>query len=231
MKTDVELAEAGRNVVVEGLRLWHLDVIDPMPGDLAPPLGTPAAQSRHARALHSRKVIDSILVAAGWDWKVPYAGNRRGPEWCGFFAAACWRAAGIDPKWLAPFFASTLRLHAWAHYRNWNDKPNPPPAAGLQRRLVAKLGPDSTVKSLPFVPREGDIVIVGDGNPADGDHITIATGVDLERGIIRTVEGNGTGNGPDGNHREGIVVAERRIGGPGYCVRWVYRPAPSDLVG
>jgi hypothetical protein len=221
VKTEAELVEAGRAAVVEGLRLWHLDVVDPSPRALA---------DGDQRALEDRKVIDSILIAGGWDWMVPYAGNRRGPEWCGFFAAACWRAAGIDPKWLAPFFASTLRLHAWGHYRNWNDKANPLPAAGEQRRLVARLDRHSTVKSLPFIPREGDIVIVGDGNPAEGDHITITTGFDAEAGLVLTVEGNGGGLGPDGKRREGIVTGRRPIGIEPHCVRWIYRPSPSDLL-
>lgn len=233
MTADEQLAEAGRNAVLEGLRLWHLDVGDPAPQFLTKPApdATPKTLTLHERAARWRKVIDDIHVAAGWGASTPYAGNRVGREWCGFFAATCWRAAGINPSWLAPFWAGTLRLQSWVNYRNWNDYKNPPPAAGVQRRLVAKLGRDATVADLPFMPREGDIAIIGDdaGRP-EGRHITVVTGIDLKWGHLLTVEGNGWGNGPDGKGREGIVVGERKIGGTGDRVMWIYRPAPSDLL-
>lgn len=230
MKTDADLEEAGKAAAAEGMRLFHLDVTDPYPHELAAPLATATAQARHARAVESRKVIDEIFHAAGWGADTPYPGNRIGREWCGFTAAACWRAAGIDPKWLAAFFASTLRLAAWAGYRDWNTHKNPPPPIGQARRLVAKLDRTSTAGSLRFGPREGDIVIVGDGAPAEGEHITIAVGGVTAAGTIMTVSGNGGGNGPDGKHREGIVLREYQIGGPGRIVLWIYRPAPSDLI-
>lgn len=232
--TDADLEAAGKAAVIEGLRLWHEDIGDPAPQFLiTPPANATAKQLElHARATRWRRVIDTILVSAGWDWLVPYAGNGPGPQWCGYFMARCWRIAGIDPKWLAAFFASTLRLYNWAHYRPWNDKPNPAPASGQPRRLVAKLGRESKASSLPFKPREGDIVIIGaDAAHPEGRHICVATGFDEARGVITTVEGNGWGNGPDGKPREGIVVGERKIGGAtGDVVLWVYRPAPSDLL-
>jgi len=220
VKTEQDLIDAGRAAAAEGLRLWHLDVRDPSARSLVQ--GDP-------EAMRWRTVIDELHKSAGWGGSTPYPGDKVGEQWCGFFAAHCWRAAGLDPKWLASFFASTIRLQAWGQYAPWGTKANPPPAKGAPRRLVARLGRESKPADLPFTPREGDIVVVGDGSPAAGDHITIATGVDLARGIIHTVEGNGSGNGPDGKSRHGIVVAERPIGGPGYCVRWIYRPAPSDL--
>ena len=232
MKTDAELEEAGRAALAEGLRLWHLDIGDPAPQYLAEPHLWPSPQwlLLHERALRWRAVIDDILKSAGWGAQTPYAGNGKGPEWCGLFAAKCWREAGLDPKWLASFFASTYRLHLWAHYLPFNQHVNPAPALGEPRRLVAKLGPSSTPRDLPFVVRHGDIVVIG--GPHDesvGRHIEVARGTDLARGVILTVGGNAWGNVPDGKSREGIVIGERHIGGTGDHVMWIYRPAPGDL--
>lgn len=213
--TDAELHEAGRAAVVEGLRLWHLDIIDPKRSD----------DSEHAA--RSRADIDEILRASGWGWQIPYKGDGQ-LEWCGLFVAACWRAAGIDPKWLATYFASTYRLNVWATYRSMNDRnPNPEPAPAAPRRLIAKL--DEHSSSLPFAPREGDILTIGDGNPIDGDHICLVRSFDSGRCVFHTIEGNGTGTGPDGKRRQGVVTAERRLGGEGYCARRLIRPAPSDI--
>lgn len=204
---------AGRRAVMEAARLWRLDVYDPKARD----------KSDHAE--RSRKVIDEILMAAGWEWQVPYKGDGQ-VEWCGLFAAACWRAGGIDPRWLSTYWASTYRLDVWARYRDFKTThPNPRPATGPWR-LVAELTPEST--SLPFEPRAGDVLMIGDGTPAAGDHICL-----VERyadGVFATYEGNGVGLGPDGKRRQGIVRGERRLGGSGYCARRLIRPAPSDLL-
>jgi hypothetical protein len=213
--TDADLAEAGRNAVLEGLRLWNLDIIDPKRSD----------DSEIAR--RSREDIDDILRAAGWDWEVPYKGDGQ-LEWCGLFVAACWRAAGLDPKWLSTYFSSTYRLNLWATYRTFSPKqPNPEPALGKPRRLFAKLDRASTL--LPFPPQEGDILTIGDGNPLDGDHICLVRSFDPVRRVFVTIEGNGTGMGPDGKRRQGVVLAERRLGGDGYCARRLIRPSPLDL--
>jgi hypothetical protein len=214
--------------------MWTLDVGDPAPRFLAPPPAGANAKhlTLHERALRWRGVIDSIHLSAGWGWATPYKGNGFGTEWCGLFAAACWRKAGIDPKWLAPFFASTLRLYSWAHYRDWNDHKNQPPPVGASRRLAMKLSRDSKVADLLFEPRAGDIAVVGsDPNHPEGRHITVVTGFDRERSFVTTVEGNGGGYGPDEKWREGIVVGTRKIGADtGDVVLWIYRPAESDLL-
>ncbi len=236
MTTDAELAEAGRKAVLHGLFRWHQDVGDPAAQFLVEPHrdASPKWITLHERALRWRGVIDQIIVASGWGAQTPYKGNNApgSPQWCGMFAADCWKEAGIDPRWLAPFFVSTVRLYNWAHYLPFNQHKNvPEPARGEPRRLVAKLGPTSKPADLPFAIREGDIVVIG--GPHDesvGRHITVARGpVDVARGVVPTVEGNGWGNGPDGVGREGIVVGERHIGGNGDHVMWVYRPAPSDI--
>ncbi len=220
MKTEQDLIDAGKAAAIEGLRLFHLDVRDP---------SAPALAAKDAEALRWREIIDDIFRAAGWGADTPYPGNRVGREWCGFFAAKCWREAGMDPRWLAAFLAGTLRLVSWGGYRSWRHYKNPPPKAGDPRRLVAKLGRASLPADLPFVVREGDIVVVGDGTPAEGEHITIALGGVTAAGGIMTVSGNGGGNGPDGKHREGIVIREYKIGGPGRVVLYVYRPALTDI--
>jgi hypothetical protein len=234
--TDAELAEAGRAAVAEGMRLWRLDVGDPAPQFLAEPHkdATPKWIELHQRAVRWRETIDEVYTAAGWGASTPYRGNNVGvaAQWCGFFAAACWKAAGIDPKWLAPFFASTVRLYNWAHYRPFNQHKNvPEPKPGEPRRLVAKLGPGSKSADVPFAVREGDIVVIGGPHDeAVGRHITIARGpVDVARSVIPTIEGNGWGKAPVGPDREGIVMGERHIGGNGDHVMWIYRPAPSDI--
>jgi hypothetical protein len=213
MTTEVDLVEAGKAAVVEALRMWHLDVIDPKASD------------HSERAESSRKVIDEILTASGWPWQVPYKADGQ-VEWCGLFVGACWRHAGIDPKWLATFFPSTYRLDTWARYRSFGDKPNKKPATGPYRLLV-ELTPQST--ALPWAPREGDILIIGDGSPAAGDHICLVMGFDADKRQFLTVEGNGSGLGPDGKRRQGVVTGRRALGGEGYCARRLIRPAPSDI--
>jgi hypothetical protein len=209
-----DIIEAGQVAMSEALRLWSADVYDPQRSD------------KSAAADHSRRVIDEIIMAAGWEWQVPYKGDGQ-VEWCGLFAAACWRAAGLDTKWLATYFASTYRLDTWARYRDFNpDKPNKKPAQGPYR-LIADFDAHST--SVPWEPQAGDILMIGDGNPAMGDHITLVVSYDPTRKVFATLEGNGVGLGPDGKRRQGIVRGLRNLGGQGYCARRLIRPAVSDL--
>lgn len=217
---DVELARAGQRAVAEARRLWELDVYDPKMRD----------KSEHANA--SRAVIDEILHATGWGGYAPYTGDDdpEMPQWCGLFAERCWLAAGIDPAAVRRFWPSTYRMRQWAHYKPFDGTPNPKPTEGPYR-LAVKLGPKSTPADLPFAPRAGDILVVGDGKPEDGDHIAIVDDYDEDLGIFMTYEGNGVGRGPKGNRREGIVRAERKLGeGGGYFAMWLYRPAPHDLL-
>lgn len=213
---DEMLAAAGRAAIQEATRLFELDVVDPK------------ATENSARASYCRRVIEDILRAAGWGWATPYRGNEKGAvQWCGLFAAACWRTAGIDPKWLATFWASTIRLQAWVNYKPFQGKPNQLPKTGT-RRLATKI--TRKTKALPFMPRPGDILVVGDGHPSAGDHITLVERYNAERRVFFTIEGNGGGLGPDGKRREGIVRAERPIDGIGYVAMWLYRPARCDLL-
>jgi hypothetical protein len=210
----VEAETPGQLALSEALRLWRLDVYDPPRADKSEP------------ANHSRAVIDDILRTSGWTWEIPYKGDGQ-VEWCGLFAGACWRAAGLDPKWIATYFASTYRLNLWGSYRSFDAKhPNPRPMD--RPRMMCILTRESS--GLPFEPEPGDILVVGDGNPEVGDHIAIVEHYDEARRKFHTVEGNGIGNGPDGKRRQGIVRAERRLGGEGFCARRLYRPSEWDLV-
>lgn len=210
---DERLAAAGRAAIAEAEHLWRMDVYDPKASDKTP----------HGQ--RSRDVITRILMDAGWGWAAPYKGDGH-VAWCGLFAATCWRVAGIDPSMLATFWASTIRLHCWAHYKPFNGKSNAKPADGPYR-LATKI--TRTTRELPFAPRAGDILIIGDGKPAEGDHICLVASYDPETRVFRTIEGNGMGMGPTGKRREGIVKAERPIDGIGYSAMWLYRPAPSDI--
>lgn len=208
-----DIAAAGNQALVEALLLFHRDVYDPPRSD----------QSAAANA--SRQVIEEIITTAGWLWEVPYRGDGQ-VEWCGLFAAACWHAAGLDPKWLATYFASTYRLDTWARYETFDAKhPNRKPAEGPYR-LIATLDSHST--SLPFTPMAGDILMIGAGTPAMGNHITIVES--YADGVFQTISGNGVGLGPDGKRRQGIVRAPVHLGGGGYCARRLIRPAASDLL-
>ncbi len=208
-----DIAQAGALAVAEAKRLFDLDVFDP-------PIG-----SRHPRSAECLDVIDGIMARNGWRPAGGYKGNGP-PQWCGMFAGDCWRAAGLDPKWLPAFFASTMRLHAWATYRDWNEHRNPRPT-GDDVRLCAELAPG---EPLPFEPRAGDIVIVGNGKIHDGNHVTVAVSYDPARRSFQTISGNGGGVGPHGDRREGISEAEYFIDAGRYRAMLVIRPALRDLV-
>lgn len=227
MLIDPKVIAYCERVLNEALNLWHADIIDPSAGDFAtPPDGDTVLQRRHAIAVRSRALIDDILLACDLDHHVPYKGNHRGPEWCGAFLAKCARVAGFDPKLLKTWFPSTYRLWALHNYRPFDEKnPNKKPAAGPYRISIKVDGklPDG------FVMPPGATVIVGDGQPSVGDHVTVGKRVTATG--IETVSGNGGGTGPDGKHREGVVVREFPfVASSGYRVLWVHLPAPSDIV-
>lgn len=212
-----DVVDAGRVALSWAQHLFSLDIYDPPRGD------------KTSAAERSRTVISEILAACNWTWPEVYPYDHDGQvEWCCLFAGACWRQAGLDPKWLAVFFASTMRLDAWAKYQPWNEHVNHPPATTTPIRLVAELDAHSTM--MPFEPQEGDILTIGDGTPAAGDHCLIVESYDRLRGVFSCISGNGVGVGPDGKRRQGIVRSQHRVGGPGYCVRRLFRPSPLDLV-
>jgi hypothetical protein len=206
------LALAGQRAITEATRLWNLDVFDPPKSDHSP------------RARECARVIEDVIKSAGWGFATPYEGNGA-PQWCGLFAGHCWRAAGLDPKWLATYFASTYRLNLWGSYQKFDQKhPNPRPATE-DTRWLAELH-----DAPPFAPQAGDILIVGDGDPHVGDHITLVVSYDAAVRTFDTISGNGGGVGPRGDRREGISRRAYTIGAAGYRAMWLLRPAFGDLV-
>lgn len=197
-------------------QLWQMDIIDP-------PIG-----SKHPRAAESLSVINAIIERNGWGTNVSYMGNGP-PQWCGMFAGWCWAAAGLDPSWLPSYWASTYRLGLWARYRRFSttSKANPRPGVGPLRVYEAL----QRGVGLAVSPKRGDIVIVGDGEPADGDHVTIAVSWDAKRRTFDTISGNGGGVGPHGDNREGVSRREYSIDATtGRRAMWLIRPAPGDLL-
>ena len=215
-KTD-PLVEAGKRAAAEAERLWSLDVYDPPIGDKRP------------RAAFCLQVINDIIHKAGWTW-IKYLGNGP-PQWCGLFAAACWRVAGIDPKWLATFWASTVRLDNWAKGEDWVSEGKRTDAGGPRPfiALNSKSRPADCAFPDGSLPRAGDIVVVGDETPKEGDHICVVISYDPTTGTFVTISGNGGGVGPTGVKREGISRRDYMVGLGAYHVLRVYRPLFTDL--
>lgn len=210
------LTLAGERAAAEMERLWMLDIIDP-------PIG-----SKHPRAADSLEVINEIIAANGWGTNTSYKGNGP-PQWCGMTAGYAWRKAGLDPSWLPTYWASTYRLGLWARYQRFSarSKANPWPTVRDDVRRIATLGPG---KAPPITPRKGDVLIVGDGEPREGDHICIVMGYDDKRRAFDTISGNGGGLGPNGDRREGISRKQYAIDSGGYRAMFLIRPAFGDLL-
>lgn len=212
----VDLAAAGRIAIAEAARIFALDVWDPPSSDHRPV------------AERWRDEITACIAGdqgLGWTWEGRYAGDGA-YEWCGAFASRCWAKAGLPLATRKSFWSSCYRLHRWASYLPIDDKtPNPKPKDGTRRLCVSLAG----LHEMPagVTPQAGDVLIVGDGVPAYGDHITLVESFDGH--AFHTIEGNGRGMGPDGKPRQGVVKATRMLSGAGYSARWLIRPAPSDL--
>lgn len=209
-----KLEEFGLKVAANLEAMWKLDVFDP-------PIG-----SSHPRAAFCLKEIEKIIAANGWQWALPYRGDGP-PQWCGMTIGKAYADAGLDPSWLSSYFPSTYRLMLWATYQRYDSKgkQNPPPSSKDDLRLYVDLRKPFSVE-----PRPGDIVIVGDGNPSWGDHITGCVGYDPVTRTFDTISGNGGGVGPRGNSRQGISRRKYVIGAPGYHPMFLIRPATGDLL-
>lgn len=209
------LTHAGELAALEAERMWKLDIIDPPHG------------SKDPRAPASLAAINAIINVNGWGGNVKYTGNGP-PQWCGMFAGWCWSRAGLDPSWLPSYFASTYRLLSWARYERWSAtskaQTSKPDRWDDQRRCEGQ-------GRLLADARRGDILIVGDGTPSAGDHVTIIVGVDRDARTFDTISGNGGGNGPDGKSREGVSRRYYRTDAThGYRPLWRVRPGFDDLI-
>lgn len=217
------VAERGRAAAAEAERLWKQDVYDPKVGDKRP------------RTPFCLRIITEIITRTGWGWSLT-GGQYKGdgpPQWCGLFAAYCWLVAGLDPKWVATFWASTLRLDNWVKDEGWKPEGKPLIPSGGKRPFIAlnsKSKPTDCVFPDGSLPQAGDILVVGDETPKDGDHINIVMSFDPVTGAFDTISGNGGGVGPNGDSRQGISRRTYTIGTPGYHPLRVYRPMVTDLL-
>lgn len=214
----VDLEAAGRIALAEAVRLFDLDIWDPPEKDHRP------------IAERWRDEITRMISGdqgLGWTWEGRYVGDGHGAEWCGAFASTAWARAGLPLATRKRSWSSCLRLQRWASCRPGSDGlPNPPPKVGT--RLCVGLDEHSRELPAGVIPQAGDVLIVGDV-AGPGKHITIVERFD--GAAFHTVEGNGVGLGPDGKRRQGVVRGVRALGGPGYCARWLIRPAVGDMVG
>ena len=221
------LVVGGKIAVHQGKILWLTTVLDlPTPGS-----------SDYTRC---RDIIDRMIrtpSGINWSFQDPYEHNY---EWCGTYAAYCWGAARLALSWRYNFFSSTYRLDRWARYKVLDPKgiANPKPPQGPYRMII-ELEENSPVSAVKFpdgtAPRAGDILLVGMRDSDYGSHITVVEGFDPVTGYFTTLEGNGTGNFPNGTHGHGVVRAIRPTGIPAgasartYHARRLIRVAPSDL--
>lgn len=209
---DQQLAATGRGAVDVATSLWERDIYDPKPSDTTP------------NAAACKTAIDNMIrIGLGWTWEPPYAGDGSF-EWCGAFVAKCWTQ--IAPELRKAFFASTYRLDRFCRYQSIQGYDNPKPASGPYR-LIADL--DERSKTVPWEPRAGDVILIGPSGY--GQHICLVESFDASTGTFNTIEGNGTGTGPNGERQQGVVKAARKLGGftTGWHVRRLLRFAPSDL--
>jgi hypothetical protein len=219
------LVDAGMIAVLEAKRCWLRNIID------LPPKGATEYEPSRAQIDKLIRTPDGI----DWDWEPPYVGQF---EWCGAFAAFAWRAAGIKVATRRAFFSSTYRLDRWARYWAFETTPNPKPAHGPYRQIIeldSTSGPVDARFDDDDLPRAGDILLVGGVSTAYGKHVTLVESYDMTTGVFTTIEGNGTGAGPSGGTRHGVVRRQRPVGLPHgadpttYHARRLIRPSLADL--
>jgi hypothetical protein len=209
------LTVAASQALANADAMWRQDIYDP------------ATSDKSADADRCRGAIDGMIQKGLlWTWEPPYAGDGSF-EWCGAFLASAWIAVKASLR--QTYYASTYRLDRYARYLPVNDKPNPKPATGPYRMIV-DLDESSTSASLTFGVQTGDILLIGP-KPGYGAHICFVEGFDAATSMFLTVEGNGTGLGPNGERQQGVVRARRSLGGAkgSWCARRLIRIAPSDL--
>lgn len=164
-------------------------------------------------------------------------------NYCGAFAAYCWRAAGLALPLREQFFAGVGRL---TNYANYIATPNTAgarwqrPADGTGRKVL-ELGPGSTAADVTaFGVEPGDILLLGSGahGARAASHIAIIESFDAATGLFTTYEGNASPGKqatayPDGSRDQtyGVVHRTRPVGDRYkelYAMR-VIRPSVHDL--
>jgi hypothetical protein len=158
-------------------------------------------------------------------------------EWCGAFAAWCWRKVGLHSK-VAPLWASDYKL-ANLYGRYGHDTNIPYPDCILEDGKRIPLveyhknhgGPRLVLPGRkPSDVQPGDVVLVGSKKPLGG-HITLA--VELLPTGVRTLSGNGggwwpvqeTGEPDKKTARYGVVMQDYTWA----QIALVVRPAPADI--
>lgn len=162
--------------------------------------------------------IRAYLRACGFARPEDYDANGDA-KWCGAFAAFCLIASGVRPELVR--------------------QKSSPEAGGLgsayRLRCLAGLAPGRLlVHSSGLQP--GDIVSVGrERREAWGEHIVICAGRPTpfdEAGTFATIEGNATGNGPNGQTYEGVVCRRRPVTRTTEVKGFIFgfRPLPGDYI-
>lgn len=221
MNTD--LAAAGQLALDTALATWRRRIVDP------------PRRSLHDPAYEDdRAAIDAMIRArAGLGWArcstLRREYRRDGDyEWCGAFAATCWRAAGLDPELARVYWSSTYRLDRYGSRRIAFGSPG---ELRLRKRLPGdgrgffRMTPEMTSEDVErWGPRAGDVLLVDTvGGWSYGHHVTLVERV--EGATAYTVEGNATGTGPDGTIYQGVIRRTRDMS----TWRRFIRPALGDL--
>lgn len=213
---DADLAHAGRVALNAGLLAWSRGIMDPTRKAFADPAFA-----------DDRQFIDDIIRTPdglGWAACSIFTKAYRWDgdfEWCGAFAAYCWRSS-IPLAIRKRYFPSTYRLDRYGQHRRAFAESVPSVPDEMRRKYVALDGDADDVDH--FAPRAGDILIVN--GKGYGQHITIVERWDPEAMTFVTVEGNATGHGPGGVRFQGVVRQTRALKD---CRRLI-RPGLCDLV-
>lgn len=175
---------------------------------------------------------------------LPAGGHRADPEyrngktsWCGMFVEACFYPLGFQGS-LASVgrclsYGSYNEKCPMSSYRGWTvvvTEHGPQvrrideyhEKVGMQRRLWAWNDPDRPV------PLPGDILLHQKESGSYHGHVMLTGGVDLEQGLVSTIEGNHSKvYGPSGKRREGIGIRQMPLNDP--YLDWLVRPSPLDF--
>lgn len=222
----IDIIDAGRQARDVALSLWGRHIVDP-----------PRSTWRDPAWDASRYAIDDMIrgpMGLGWSRcssAPPIKAYRHDGdyEWCGAFAAQCWRAVGLAPELARLYWSSTYRLDRYGSRRTafWT-----PGEARTRKaypgadRAYLQVRPETTLEDVErWGPRAGDILLVDTVSGWDyGHHVTIVGRV--EGVVAHTIEGNATGRAPSGDVVQGVVRQTRHM----RTWRRFIRPGASDLV-
>lgn len=212
------LRASGEEAVARALALWDLDIYDPKRDD-------ESANADYCK----KKITDFIHEGCAWRHHEAYEGDGDF-QWCLAFAWYCW--PDIRDAIRTVYAASTYRVDRFGSYRSAFGEPNPMPTDMSHARLYMRCDEKTRVEDLPWKPRAGDFALVGK-KPGYGTHGVLVEHFDEEHGLLYTIEGNAFGDGPNGEHQQGVVRQVRPFGAYAkkgeHIVRRVVRPGLDDL--